>query len=283
MSESSPSTAPRSLFGLEGKRVIVLGGGYGMGEATSRLLADLGCNVAVLDVLPDRAERVAAAVSEKGVKGVPIIADVLDDDALVAAMAQAERELGPLDGMATIVGMAHMASAVEVPMEIWDTDHRRNLRYIFLAARELAKRLIARGAPGSIACVASVDGLRASTHHAAYGSAKAGLIHLARSLSGEWAGQGIRFNVVAPGSMVTPRIGRKSEEDERRGMGLVPMKHRGDVDDIARALVFFLSDMSKYVTGQTLAVDGGFTAIGPIDYSRLGEMRGVTGAGGKPL
>jgi NAD(P)-dependent dehydrogenase (short-subunit alcohol dehydrogenase family) len=270
----------KALFGLEGKRVIVLGGGLGMGEATSNLLADLGAHVAVLDIIPERAERVAAAISKKGVQGLPVICDVLDDAALVAAMARTERDLGPLDGMATIVGTSYMSSSIDLPMASWDTDHRRNLRYIFLAARELARTLIARGAPGSIASVASVDGIGASTNHAAYGAAKAGLIHLAKSLAGEWSRHGIRVNVVAPGGVITPRAPLKSPEKEMQDMRLVPMQRRGSVDDIANALVFFLSNLSKYVTGQTLSVDGGLTAVGPIDYGRFatmkGEMRGQT-------
>jgi len=250
-----------------------------MGEATCNLLADLGCHVAVLDIIPERAERVAADIARKGVKSLPVFADVLDDAALVAGIEKAERELGPLDKMATIVGMAHMGAATDIPMDVWDADHRRNLRYIFLGAREVARRLIARGAPGAIASVASVDGLRASTNHAAYGAAKAGLIHLATSLSGEWAPYGVRFNVVAPGAMNTPRMtaAMPDLEKERERLKLVPMQRRGGVDDIARALVFFLSDMAGYVTGQTLAVDGGFSVVGPIDYSRFATMTGVMG------
>ncbi|MFC3174613.1 SDR family NAD(P)-dependent oxidoreductase [Novosphingobium bradum] len=265
------------LFGLAGKHVIVLGGGLGMGEATCRLLASLGCNVTVLDIVAERAEGVAAALREMGVKALPITADVLDDAALVGAIDRAEREIAPLDGLVSIVGMAHMGSATDIPMEIWDLDHRRNLRYIFLAAREVARRLIARGAPGSIACVASVDGLKASTNHAAYGAAKAGLVHMAKSLAGEWSRHGVRFNVVAPGAMITPRIKAGAPEQEREMMKLVPMQRRGGVDDIANALVFFLSDLSGYVTGQTLAVDGGFSVVGPVDYSRFATDTGVRG------
>jgi NAD(P)-dependent dehydrogenase (short-subunit alcohol dehydrogenase family) len=272
-----------ALFGLEGKRVAVLGGGFGMGEATCNMLADLGCNVAVLDIIPERAERVAADISRKGVKGLPVVADVLDDEALTSSLARIERELGPLDGLATIVGMAYMGSSVDMPMETWDTDHRRNLRYIFLAAREVARSLISRKARGSIVSVASVDGISASTNHAAYGAAKAGLIHMAKSLAGEWSPYGVRINVVAPGGMVTPRAPIKSEENERATMALVPMRRRGGVDDIAKAITFFLSDLSAYVTGQTLAVDGGFTSVGPIDYSRYGAMKGVVGIDAKEL
>ena len=179
--------------------------------------------------------------------------------------------------------MAYMGSSVDMPMETWDTDHRRNLRYIFLAAREVARSLISRKARGSIVSVASVDGISASTNHAAYGAAKAGLVHMAKSLAGEWSPYGVRINVVAPGGMVTPRAPIKSEENERATMALVPMRRRGGVDDIAKAITFFLSDLSAYVTGQTLAVDGGFTSVGPIDYSRYGAMKGVVGIDAKDL
>src|SRR5262245_9276093 len=133
-----------------------------MGEATSMLLAGLGCHVAVLDIIPERAERVAAQVAAKGVRGLPVEADVLDDAALIAGIGRAQRELGPLDGMVTIVGHAYMGPALDTPLEQWDADHRRNLRYVYVAACEVARSLVARGAPGAIASVASIDGLRSA-------------------------------------------------------------------------------------------------------------------------
>ena len=272
-----------SHFGLEGKRIMVVGGGQGMGEATVNLVTDLGASVAIVDVELDRAERVAGSVAKKGVKALPVMADVLDDDSLVAAIAKAERELGPLDGMATIVGMAGWSRIVETPMDVWDADHRRNLRYFFLAAREVAKGLLARGAPGSIVCVASIDGIRSAPYHASYGAAKAGLISLVKTMSMEWSEHGIRVNAVAPGSINTPRIPGGDPEAERASMAMVPMRRRGQVQDIAKAITFFLSDLSAYVTGQTLAVDGGFTSVGPIDYSRYGAMKGVVGIDAKDL
>jgi 3-oxoacyl-[acyl-carrier protein] reductase len=174
--------------------------------------------------------------------------------------------------------MAGWGPAIEMTAEAWDADHRRNLRYIFIAAREVARGLLAREAGGAIACVASVDGLRSAAYHASYGAAKAGLIHLVKSLSGEWAQHGIRVNAIAPGAMITPRIPARAPDDERQNMITVPMQRRGTVEDIAKAMAFFLSDMSAYVTGQTLAVDGGFTAVGALDYNRLAGNRGVLGA-----
>jgi NAD(P)-dependent dehydrogenase (short-subunit alcohol dehydrogenase family) len=267
---------PSSHFGLEGKRIMVLGGGQGMGEATAQLLSDLGASVAIVDLEIDRAERVAADIAKKGVKAVPVAVDVTDDDALVAAIAKVERELGPLDGMATIIGMAGWAYATEMSMETWDADHRRNLRYFFLAAREVAKSLLARNAKGAMVCVASIDGIRSAPYHASYGAAKAGLVSLVKSLSAEWSDQGIRINCVAPGAMITPRIPDRGEAAERESFAMLPMRRRGTVQDIAKAITFFLSDMSAYVTGQTLAVDGGYLAMGPLQYPKPVGPEGST-------
>jgi NAD(P)-dependent dehydrogenase (short-subunit alcohol dehydrogenase family) len=267
-------------FGLDGKRVLVLGGGQGMGESTVMLLAGAGADVAVADLEAERAERVAAAASAGGTRALPIVVDVTDDDALVAAIARTEAELGPLDGLVTIIGMAAWAPLTEMTTETWDLDHRRNLRYFFLAAREVARSLIARRAPGSIVCVASIDGIRSAAGHASYGAAKAGLVNLVKTMTAEWSGHGIRVNAVAPGAMITPRIPERSPDEERATMATVPMHRRGTTDDIGKAALFFLSDLSTYVSGQTLAVDGGFTAVGPIDYTAHLPMVDIARSGG---
>jgi 3-oxoacyl-[acyl-carrier protein] reductase len=253
-----------SLFGLKGKRFLVLGGGQGMGEATARLLTSLGAAVAVVDKEADRAERVAAELTEGGATALAYAVDVMDDDALVASIDRVGRELGPLDGMATIIGMAAKGPLVDMTMETWDLEQNRNLRYFFLAAREVARGLLRRQAPGAIVCVSSVDGIRSAPDHAAYGAAKAGLVNLVKSMAVEWSPQRIRVNVVAPGAIITPRFPDTGAENEAKMMAVVPMQRRGTVDDIAKAVAFFLSDMTPYVTGQTLAVDGGFLAGNPF-------------------
>jgi NAD(P)-dependent dehydrogenase (short-subunit alcohol dehydrogenase family) len=252
----------RELFGLEGKRILVIGGGQGMGEATVRMLAGLGCNVAIVDLELARAQRVADAVKGEGVIAYPASFDVTDEKQTVDGIARIEQEFGSLDGMATIVGMAAWATVADMTTEIWDQDHNRNLRYFFIAAREVARSLLKRGAPGSIVAVASVDGIRSAPNHASYGAAKAGLISLAKTMAVEWGDNGIRVNVVAPGGIVTPRLPLTDPAAEREAMSLLPMRRRGETSDIAKAITFFLSDMSPYVTGQTLAVDGGYTAAG---------------------
>lgn len=271
----------RGLFGLEGKRILVIGGGQGMGEATAMLLARLGAHLALVDLEIDRAKRVADAAQGLGIHALPIALDVTDEHATVAAIERIEKELGPLDAMATIVGMAGWGTVIETTGDEWDRDHNRNLRYFFIAAREVAKSLLKRGAKGSLVAVASVDGIVSAPNHAAYGAAKAGLINLAKTMAVEWGDDGIRVNVVAPGGIVTPRIPLTDPAKERASMERLPMRRRGEVDDIAKAVAFFLSDMSPYVTGQTLAVDGGYTATGVFNNTAV-RTRGTIGIDAKP-
>jgi len=268
------------LFGMAGRRVLIVGGGQGMGEASAMLLSALGAEVALLDLELSRAERVRDAIQQSGGRAYAVAGDVTDEDSLVSAMADVESGFGPIDGLVTIIGMAAWSPLIDMDSQLWDQDHNRNLRYVFIACREFARSLIARGAPGSLVTIASVDGLRSAQNHASYGAAKAGLVNLVRTMAQEWAPHGIRANCVAPGGVVTPRIPLGDPDREAAGMALVPMKRRGTTDEIAKAVAFFLSDMTTYVTGQTLAVDGGYLAAGgfsaKLPTAAAGQTLGVS-------
>ena len=266
-----------SFLGLEGKNALILGGGQGMGESSALLLAKAGANVAVADMDAGRAEAVAAKVKALGRKSVALKVDAMDDGQLRDTIARADKELGGIDRMATIIGMAAWAPLLDMSPEVWDLDHRRNLRYFFIAAQAVAGGLIKRKQSGAIVCITSVDGIQSAPYHASYGAAKAGLVNLVRSMSSEWASRGVRVNAIAPGAIVTPRIPLKSKEEETEQMRLVPMQRRGTTDDIGKGVLFMLSDLASYVTGQTLAVDGGFTSVGPLDYSQIGTAAGKGG------
>lgn len=263
------------LFGLRGRRVLIVGGGQGMGESTARLLASLGADVALLDLEIERAERVRDEVMKAGVSAYAVQGDVTDETSLVDAIARVERDFGPVDGLVTIIGMAAWSSLIDMSTETWDQDHNRNLRYVFVAAREFARSLIARGAPGSLVTISSVDGVRSAQNHGSYGAAKAGLLNLVKTMAQEWAPHGIRANCVAPGGVVTPRIPLGPADREAEGMALVPMKRRGTTEEIANAVVFLLSDMASYISGQTLAVDGGYLAAGGFS-NKLPVVSGQT-------
>ena len=179
--------AQPDLFGLAGKSALVIGGGQGMGESAARLLAQAGCDVAIVDIDADRAQRTADMVTALGKRGLAIAADVLDDSQAANSVISAEHQLGGLDVLVSIVGQALFVPLLEMTPDQWDLDHRRNLRYFFIAAREFAASLVRRGKPGVIACIASVDGIQNAPHHGSYGAAKAGLIHLVGTMASEWA------------------------------------------------------------------------------------------------
>ena len=256
-----------SLLGLEGKKILILGGGQGMGESSALLLARAGCDLALADLELPRAQRVAERVTGLGRKARAYQVDVTNDTALEAAIRRADEEMGGLDGMATIIGMANFKPLLDMSMDDWELDIRRNVRYFFLAAKTLAGLLIKRSRPGSMVCITSVDGLQSAPYHAPYGVAKAGLVNLVRSMSEEWAEHGIRINALAPGAIITPRIPDWGTELERERTLRIPMRRRGTTDEIGKGVLFLLSDLASYVTGHTLSVDGGFNAVGPLDYA----------------
>jgi 3-oxoacyl-[acyl-carrier protein] reductase len=249
-----------SFFGLAGKKALIIGGGQGMGESSARLLARAGADVALVDLAADRAERVAQLVEGLGTRGVPIVGDVLDDTQIPRIVAEAADKLGGLDAMVSIVGAAAWGSLLDTAAAVWDQQLALNLRYFFLVARETAATMIKAGHGGSIVGIASVDGQRASPMRGAYGAAKAGLISLVQTMAVEWAPQRIRVNAIAPGHIVTPRLYDTPQRVDAYANSLIPMRTRGETDDIGKAALFLSSDMARYVTGTTLDVDGGLLA-----------------------
>lgn len=140
-----------ALFGLAGKNALVVGGGQGMGEASCKALAAAGCNLAVLDFVAERADAVAAQLAtEFDITAIGLQADVLDDAAAVAAVTAAGERLGGIDLLVTIVGQAGYVPLVEMSVDTWDLDHRRNLRYVFVMAQAWAKARIAAARPGAL-------------------------------------------------------------------------------------------------------------------------------------
>lgn len=254
-----------SLLGLEGKKALIVGGGRGMGETSALLLAQAGCDVAVLDNELERAELVSDAVRALGGKAVPIKADILDEASVKQAVADVESTLGGLDILVTIVGQALFKPLLDVSLEEWDYDQSRNLRYFFVVGRAVAASMIDRGVPGSLICIGSVDGLQGAPSHGPYGAAKAGLMHLVKSMATEWGRNGIRANAIAPGSITTPRLPETPTSRAAMEQSVLPIGRAGTTRDVAGAVVFLASGLSEYVTGHTLLVDGGWMAANHFD------------------
>lgn len=247
------------MFGLNGKRALILGAGQGIGEATVLMLAAQGCRLVCVDVEEERAQAVAQRAIEAGAEARGLVANILDDAQLDNVMRKAEDVFGGLDILITVVGSTAFKPLLETSAEQWDMEQRINIRYVFLAAKAFAARREQDGGGGAITVVSSVSGMMAAPRHAPYGAAKAGLIHLVKSMATEWAPLGIRVNAVAPGSIITPRLPDTAEWRDQIARSSHPMQRRGTVEEIAGPVMFLSSTLASYVTGQTLAADGGLT------------------------
>lgn len=257
------------VFGLEGKKALVVGGGSGIGRATSLLLANVGADVAVTDLDPERAEAVRAEVAAIGVKAAAVSGDATEADGADSLVTGARSALGGLDAVINIVGLASWSSILDMDPATWEHDFRINLSHHLYVGRAAAKHFIADGTAGRIAMVTSVSGIYGAPMHSAYGAAKAGAMALARSMANEWGPHRIRVNCVAPDIIATPRVkagfaaqGIDDMDSVPRGEG-VPLARWGTPEEIAGPLVFLVSDLAGFMTGQTLVVDGGTMACFP--------------------
>lgn len=244
-------------LGLADKTAMVWGGGAGMGEATATRLAQAGCRVAVIDRELAQAERVVSDLNRRGHTAMAIEADATVAAEVDAAVGATEAQLGPIDLIATVIGIGVWSTLLDMTDEQWHDAHRLNLTSFFLPARAVARSMVAARRPGAIVSVASVSGLTSAPNHGGYGAAKAGLINLVRTMAVEWGPHDIRINAIAPGAIETPRV-TMPDEARRVMQQKFPLGRPGTTDEIAKAAVFLLSDLSSYVTGHTLPVDGGW-------------------------
>jgi NAD(P)-dependent dehydrogenase (short-subunit alcohol dehydrogenase family) len=268
-------TTIQDLFGLKGKVALILGGGLGHGEVSAKWLAHAGCDVIIAEIIPERAARVAGDIRAMGRRAYEAVADMTDLQQAQAVLAKAEAELGGPDIVVSIIGEAAWVSFLETSVEDWRNDLRRNLDYFFFCTQWAARSMVKRGTGGAIVAIASVDGMQSSPMHAPYGAAKAGIISLVKTMAVELAPHDIRVNAIAPGTIKTPRaVSRSSVEaaDQRaRDVG-IPLGRAGAIEEIGHAVLWLASDMSRYVTGITLPVDGGWLAA-RLDIGRYSPPR----------
>jgi len=249
------------LFGLEDQPALVVGGGYGSGRLLARLLARAGARIAIVDIDSDRSASVAREVN-----GHAIVADVRSADAATAAVDEAHEKLGGLTRVANIVGLVDMRPFAETDPDHWDAQLRMNLLSHVNVCHAAGRHLVGDGRGGAIAMVASVSGIYGARNQVMYGAAKAGVMSLARTLADEWGPHAVRVNCVAPDITAVPRLTDTLDVPLEQALASmdamaaaegVPLRRFGRAHEIAGPLLFLLSDLSSYMTGQTLVVDGG--------------------------
>jgi NAD(P)-dependent dehydrogenase (short-subunit alcohol dehydrogenase family) len=258
--------APGAGTSLSGKVALITGAASGQGRAAALLFAEHGADVAIADLNGPGARETADLVRAAGRRAVAIEADVsrrADCDRMVAETIAA---LGRLDVLYNNAAVQMSGRLVDCTEDEWDRTIATNLSAIFWACRAAVPHMIAGGG-GSIISTASVLGLIGSEGYAAYGAAKAGLVALTRQMAIEHAPT-VRANVIAPGSIDTPRF-RKVVDDMGDGgpafleglMGNLPLRRLGTAEDVARAALFLASDQSAYTSGAILPCDGGLAGL----------------------
>ena len=245
---------------VDGRSYVVVGAGQGMGRQTCHALAQVGARkIVCVDIAEDRAKDIA---EEIGI-GVPWSGDVTTRAEAARLADFADQELGNIDGIVDIVGMARWASLLDMDDENWDWSFDMNLRHAFLLSQEFGRRMVKTGG-GTMVFIASASGFSGAPMHAAYGAAKAALMAWIQSIAVELGPLGVRANAVAPGVILTPRMEAAFTEDQReRNLAVVPLGRMGRPDDIAGAVLYLTSDLSSFVSGRTILVDGAVDAKFP--------------------
>lgn len=255
-------------LGLVGKVAIVTGGGaagdgIGNGRAAAMLLARAGARILVVDRQLDLAQRTVAMIAEEGGEAVACAADVTDDAQCRAMVDAALKQFGRVDLLDNNVGIASTGSVVAEDPQIWRQVMQVNVDSMFLASRHAIPAMIETAGSGAIVNVASIAALR-PRGMTAYSTSKGAVIALTRAMAVDHGAQGIRVNCVAPGPVYTPMVsaeGMSHAARERRRQASV-LGVEGTGWDVGYAIRFLLSDHARFITGQTLVVDGGTTLVG---------------------
>ncbi|MGB7051812.1 MAG: SDR family oxidoreductase [Acidimicrobiales bacterium] len=257
---------------LDGRVAVVTGGGSGIGRGIANGLAAFGARVAIWERDESTAQ---AAAQETG--GLGLTVDVRDDQAVDEAIGRTEAELGTVQILVNNAGGTFTVPFLESREKGWDALYRANLRHVYLCTHRVARALVAAELPGSIINVTSIEGVRAAPGYAAYAAAKAGVISFTKTVALELAPHGIRVNALAPDITMTEGLVSVAPPESAAHFGyVVPLGRAGHVDEMAGAAVFLASDLSSYLTGETLHVDGGTHAAGGW-YHRPADGRYVLG------
>ena len=251
-------------FSLKGRTALVTGGGQGIGRAYAHALGGAGASVAVIDIVSERAENVAAELEEKGIQSMALVADVTkkaDTERMAKAVVD---EWGKLTIGVNNAGIGIWHDAESLPEEEWDRIMNVNLKAVYLCSQAEARYMLEAGY-GKIINTASMSGSIVNTpqNQMPYNTSKAGVIHMTKSLAAEWSPKGIRVNCISPGYTRTSLVEDLLETPIGKNMlpewlRLTPMKRMAEVTDLQGAVVYLASEASDFMTGNDMIIDGGY-------------------------
>jgi NAD(P)-dependent dehydrogenase (short-subunit alcohol dehydrogenase family) len=265
----SESGRPGDDLGLAGKTAIVTGGGapdpgIGNGRAAALLLARSGVKVLVVDIERKAAEETVAMIETEGGTALPFVADVADELQCRALVEAAVKAFGRLDLLDNNVGIGGRGTVVDTPIELWRRIMQVNVDSMFFVSRHAIPAMIETAGGGAIVNVSSISAMR-PRGLTAYSTSKGAVIALTRAMAVDHGPQNIRVNCVAPGPIYTPRMytGQMTPagREARRQASVLGLEGLGW--DVGHTVRFLLSAQARYITGQTLVVDGGASLVGP--------------------
>lgn len=252
-------------FDLSGKAALITGGNGGIGLGMAEGLAAAGAKVAVWGQNPEKNAKAEAALRAHGVEVLVQKVDVADEAAVVAGVAEALEAFGRLDFVAANAGIGGGAPFEEMTTEKWRRVTTVNLDAVFWTLREAAKHMVARakaGDPGgSLVVTSSTSAIHGAPRNQAYAATKGGVLSMVRGLAVEYARYGIRANSILPGWIATDMTAGLQAWDtfNEKAIGRVPMRRWGEGEDFAGIAVYLASDASKFHTGDSFVIDGGYT------------------------
>jgi gluconate 5-dehydrogenase len=260
MAEIGPGFSA-GLFRLDGRRALITGGRGALAEAMAATLADLGCAVALASRNKDECEAIAARIATRfGTTAIGLACDIADEASVEAVVAATVDRLGGLDILVNNAGASWWGLPQDIPLKGWQKVMDVNVTGTFLACRHAARHMIAQGG-GAMINIASVGAFISyrpdEGQVVPYTTSKAAIVHLTSDLAAQWAGQGIRVNAIAPGSIETGMTETLDPEIQEKTKAGILLGRFGRPDEISGVLALLASDAGSFITGQTFLVDGG--------------------------
>ena len=243
------------MFELKGKKVFVTGGSRGIGAGTAKVLADLGCRVAI-SYSSNEASAHKVLESLNGEGHIAVKLNICDKTSVDEAFKKVISEFSGLDGLVNNAGITKDQLLLRMTDEDFDKVIQTNLHGTFLCSKAALKTMM-KARNGSIVNITSVIGQMGNAGQANYAASKAGVEAFSKSMAKEMGRRGLRVNCVAPGFIETDMTGEMDEKQKEAILQGTPLNRLGSVEDIAYAVAYLLSDEASYMTGQTLSVNGG--------------------------